>query len=92
MTKAKKKINAKKRQGRKKTPSQSRPYVLPKTAAELGIVCKADRDGEPCNLPVIWFDYEPGEKEFYRGFVCDDHRVSDRVEKLAQPQIEIATA
>ena len=38
---------------------------------------------------VIWFDYELGEKEFYSGFVCDDHRVSNRVEKLAQPQANL---
>jgi hypothetical protein len=31
----------------------------------------------------MWFDYEPGEKEFYKGFLCDEHKVSDRVEKLA---------
>jgi hypothetical protein len=34
-------------------------------------------------VSVIWFDYQLGEKEFYSGFVCDDHRISDRVEKLA---------
>jgi hypothetical protein len=39
-----------------------------------------------CGAPVIWFDYEPGEKEFYKGFVCDEYRVSNRVEKLVQPQ------
>jgi hypothetical protein len=41
-----------------------------------------------CGAPVIWFDYEPGEKEFYKGFVYDVHRVSNRVEKLAQPTAE----
>jgi hypothetical protein len=43
--------------------------------------------GVKCGAPVIWFDYELGEREFYRSFVCDGHKVSDRVEKLAQPQI-----
>lgn len=63
----------------------SRPYVMPKTAAELGIVCKGGNSGEPCGLPVIWFDYEIGEKNHMQGFVCDAHTVSSRVEKLAQP-------
>jgi hypothetical protein len=36
--------------------------------------------------PVIWFDYELGEKEFYKGFVCDEHKGSNRVEKLPLPQ------
>ncbi len=84
MTKAKKKMVAKKRQPRKKTTTPPRPYVLPKTAAELGIVCS-------CGKPAIWFDYELGEKEFYKGFVCDGHKISNRVEKLAQPQIARAT-
>jgi hypothetical protein len=39
-----------------------------------------------CGASVIWFDYELGEKEFYKCFVCDEHRVRNRVEKLAQPQ------
>jgi hypothetical protein len=38
--------------------------------------------------PVIWFDYEIGEKNHMQGFVCDAHRVSDRVEKLAQLQTQ----
>jgi hypothetical protein len=41
--------------------------------------------GGICGAPVIWFDFEIGEKEFYKGFVCDAQRVSNRVEKLAQP-------
>jgi hypothetical protein len=39
----------------------------------------------------LWFDYELGEKNLWSGFVCDDHKVSDRVEKLTQPQIAKAT-
>ena len=42
--------------------------------------------GKSCGAPVIWFDYELGEKDFYKGCVCDAHKVSQRVEKLAQPQ------
>jgi hypothetical protein len=77
MTKAKKKLIARKRQPRKKATNQRRPYTLPKTAAELGIVCST------CGAPSVWFDYELGEKNFYAGIVCDAHRVSERVEKLA---------
>jgi hypothetical protein len=79
MMKDKKKLVAKKRQGRKPAPKrQSRPYTLPKTAAELGIVCS-------CGKPVVWFDYEIGERNHISGFVCDEHKISNRVEKLAQP-------
>lgn len=51
-------------------------YVMPKTTAELGIVCK-------CGAPCIWFDYEIGERNHMQGFMCAAHKVSDRVEKLA---------
>jgi hypothetical protein len=76
---------------RKRTSRRSkeaRPYVMPKTAAELGITClsPALNAAGTCGKPVIWFDYELGEKDFYKGCVCDEHRVSNRVEKLAQPQ------
>ena len=64
---------------RKKERDKPRRYIEPKTAAELGITCK-------CGAPCLWFDYELGEKEFYAGFVCDDHKVSNRVEKLAPPK------
>jgi hypothetical protein len=56
---------------------------MPKTAAELGITCLSEVDGQPCGAAVVWFGYETGEKDFYKGFVCDRHRVSNRVEKLA---------
>jgi hypothetical protein len=52
--------------------------------AEVRILPAPGADGV-CGAPVIWFDYEIGEKEFYKGFVYDEHKVSDRVEKLAQP-------
>jgi hypothetical protein len=67
---------------------EARPYVMPKTAAELGITClsPALNAAGICGVPVVWFDYELGEKEFYKGFVCDAHRVSNRVEKLALPK------
>jgi hypothetical protein len=67
-------------------------YVLPRTAAELGLVCTGGNTGQPCGLPVIWFDYELGEKNHISGFVCDVHKVGNRVEKLAQPQITKTTA
>jgi hypothetical protein len=86
MTKAKKKLIAKKRQKpagkRSKAPHIYQP---PKTAAELGIVCTGGSSAESCNLPVLFFDYEIGEKNHRSGFVCDGHKVSNRVEKLAQP-------
>jgi hypothetical protein len=50
---------------------------------ERGITCLSPVAGLKCGAPEIRFDYEPGEKEFYRGFVRDAHRVSKRVEKLA---------
>jgi hypothetical protein len=52
-------------------------------AAEYGITCLSDVNGKVCGKAVDWFDYELGEREFYRGFVCDDHRISNQVEKLA---------
>jgi hypothetical protein len=95
----KKPTNAKKKpvkaSGRKrlaKKPTEPSPYVMPKTAAEHGITCLSPVAGSKCGAPVIWFDYELGEKEFYKGFVCDAHKVSDRVEKLAQPQSGTAIA
>jgi hypothetical protein len=36
------------------------------------------------------FDFEIGEKGHMQGFVCDDHKVSERVEKLAQPKLSTA--
>jgi len=78
---------ASKRTSRRK--KEARPYVMPKTAAELGITClsPAFNAAGVCGSAVVWFDYEVGEKIFLHGFVCDEHRVSNRVEKLAQPQI-----
>ena len=69
-----------------KKPDEPHVYVMPKTAAEHGITCLSQVAGSKCGAPVIWFDYELGEKEFYRGFVCDAHRRSNRVEKLALPK------
>lgn len=83
----KKRAPAKKRSSKKRSAKKGReaaPYVEPKTAAELGITClSATVAGGICGAPVIWFDYELGEKDHLQGFVCDDHRVSDRAEKLA---------
>jgi hypothetical protein len=70
---------------RKEASPRTKPhiYVLPKTAAELGITCGDKSTGVKCGQPALWFDWELGEKDFYSGIVCDDHRVSNRVEKLA---------
>jgi hypothetical protein len=45
---------------------------------------------EKCGKPAIWFDYPLGERECYKGFVCDAHKVSNRVEKLAPPTVTSA--
>jgi hypothetical protein len=55
-------------------PRGSRPLLCP-----LRVIIKND-------APVISVDYEIGEKNHMQGFVCDDHKLSERVEKLAQPQ------
>ena len=65
----------------------ARPYIEPKTAAELGITCASLVDGEKCGKPVIWFDFAIRDKDFMRGFVCDEHRVSNRVEKLTVREV-----
>jgi hypothetical protein len=65
-----------------KRKAEPRPYVVPKMAAEYGITCLSDVNGKVCGKAVVWFDYELGERQFYKGFVCDDHRISSRVEKL----------
>jgi hypothetical protein len=70
-----------------KKGTEQRPYIEPQTAAEYGLTCLSLTDGKTCGAPVIWFDYELGEKEFYKGFVCNAHRISNRVEKLGQPEI-----
>ena len=77
---AKKKRPTARKRSKKQTPHE---YKLPKTAAELGITCFTKVEGEKCGKPAIWFDYQLGEKEFYSGFVCDNHKISRRVEKLA---------
>src|SRR5215212_1547552 len=94
---ATKKTTAKKKAGSTKTASkrpsrrkkEARPYVMPRTAAEHGIVCRSPAPGAGgiCGKPVIWFDYELGEKNHMQGFVCDEHKVSNRIEKRAQPKI-----
>ena len=64
-------------------PPNERPYREPKTAAELGITCSALVDGVKCGKAVMWFDYAIGERNHMSGLICDEHRVSNRVEKLA---------
>lgn len=86
-TKTKKKLIAKKRQPARRSTGKGSKHVyqMPKTAAELGVVCTAPISGGICGLPVVWFDYELGEKNHRSGFVCDGHKVSNRIERLAQP-------
>jgi len=97
MTKAKKTpTKATKRQASKKSSGKAKRkiartkephvYIAPKMAAEVGIVCLGITNAAACGKAVVWFDYELGEKDHMSGFVCDDHRVSDRVEKLAMPE------
>jgi hypothetical protein len=45
----------------------------------------AQNTDSKCNKFVIWFADESGEKNLLSGFVCDKHKVSKRVKKLAQP-------
>ncbi len=84
-TSSKKKPTKKARRKRTKKLTLQ-PYQAPKTAAELGINCLVEiTEGVVCGAPAEWFDYELGNKDFYPGFVCDAHKVSTRVEKLAMP-------
>lgn len=80
------------RQRASKKKTAVRPYVEPKTAAELGIVCAALVDGSKCGKPVQWFDYQLGEKSHMAGFVCEAHKVSERVEKLRVKEQHQATS
>jgi hypothetical protein len=66
---------AKKRATRKR-PAVARSYVMPKSAAELGISCAE------CGAPAEWFDYERGERDHRRGFICGAHARSANSEKL----------
>jgi hypothetical protein len=43
-------------------------------------------DGE-YDKSVVWFEYKLGEKEFYKGFVCDAHRFNCKGDKLSSPQL-----
>jgi hypothetical protein len=47
------------------------------------VVISAPGAGDICGKPVVWFDFELGEKNHLQGFVCDEHKVSNRVEKLS---------
>ena len=78
---------ARKRARKARTTSARAPHVYrePPTAAQLGITCLTETAGVICGAPAEWFDYQLGEREFYKGFVCDAHRVSTRLEKLAMP-------
>jgi len=66
-------------------------HHLPKATTGLRITCLSPAPGADgiCGKAVVWFDNEIGEKEFYIRFVCNAHRVSNRVEKLTNqlPQV-----
>jgi hypothetical protein len=47
-----------------------------RTAAQLGLTCRVKHKGTLCGKPVIWFDYQLGQRCLSRGFVCDDHSIS----------------
>jgi hypothetical protein len=63
-------------------------HQLPKATAEYDITFLSPAPGADgiCGAPLIQFDYELGEKEFYKGLVCDEYKGSNRVEKLPLPQ------
>jgi hypothetical protein len=44
------------------------------------------RNAQRALFRVLWFDYAIGEKNPLSGFVCEDHKASKRVEKLAIPK------
>jgi hypothetical protein len=67
-------------------------YREPKTAAELGIVCRVESAGAICGQPVLWFDYEIGEKDYMRVSVCDAQKVSNRAERLAMKETNLVAA
>jgi hypothetical protein len=79
-----------KRAARKKAKPSA--HVAPKTAFELGYMCKAATDAGECGRPPVWFDYDLGEVNHLSGFVCDDHKTSTRLEKLGQPKAKPASA
>jgi hypothetical protein len=41
-------------------------------------------------ITLNWLNYELRDKGVYSGFVCDDYKFSERVEKMAQPTRETA--
>ncbi|HKQ06816.1 MAG TPA: hypothetical protein VJ464_16900 [Blastocatellia bacterium] len=61
---------------RKKKATSQRPYVMPKTAAELGIRCAE------CGGPAEWFDYGRARRDHMAGFICTKHPRSAQSEKL----------
>ena len=70
----KKKASKKARRRRESTPP--RPYVMPKTAAELGITCSL------CGSRAVWFDYGRGQRDHRAGFVCDAEPAIGQRERL----------
>jgi hypothetical protein len=71
------KKKAAKKTTKRKTPPH--PYVLPKTAAQLGIDCAV------CHAPAVWFDFGRGQRDHRSGFVCDNEpAVGNREQLLTQ--------
>lgn len=67
----------KKKTARKTTrKGPPRPYVMPKTAAELGITCAE------CGADASWFDHQRGRRDHRAGFICSNHPRSAQSEKL----------
>jgi hypothetical protein len=61
---------------RKKRTPRARPYVMPKSAAELGINCAE------CGAPSEWFDPERARGDHQRGFICSNESRSKKSERL----------
>ena len=71
-TASKRKAKAKPR----KPSAAPRPYVMPHTAAELGIKCAE------CGNLAEYFDYERARRDHLKGFVCGNESRSAKSEKL----------
>jgi hypothetical protein len=60
-----------------KTASKpGKPYVMPRTVAELGLDCAI------CHAPAVWFDFGRARQDHRAGLVCDDHPSVGHREKL----------
>lgn len=67
----------KKKKATKRRPAgPPRQYVMPHTAAELGIDCAV------CHAPAVWFDYGRAKPDHRAGFVCDAEPPMGQRERL----------